>query len=131
MSAETTASLHHAAHHATDQASSSSGIPELPNLITVLSERMHDNPLVSWLRHWENLVFSVVVGLGLCLIAWRYARKPSVIPRGGQNLLELIVEGVDAKAVGAAPRSRTTSQEYRRVFRPAMREYSSTSLTNR
>jgi len=71
------------------------GIPELPNVITVLSERWHDNLLVSWLHHWENLVFSAGIGLALGLIAWRYARKPAIIPSGAQNLLELFVGGVD------------------------------------
>ncbi len=70
-------------------------IPELPNVITVLSERWHDHPLVSWLHHWENLVFAALVAFVLCLITWRYSRRPSTIPRGGQNVLELLVEGVD------------------------------------
>ena len=71
------------------------GIPELPNVITLLSERLHDHPLVSWLHHWENLVFAAVVAAALCLVAWRYARKPATIPQGWQNLLELFVEGID------------------------------------
>ena len=109
MSVEAAVLLEHVAHHAAEHVEAS-GIPELPNLITMLSERMHDNALVSWLHHWENLVFSLVVALGLCLVAWRYARKPSVITRGGQNVLELIVEGVDAfvqRVLGPAGRRHT------------------------
>jgi len=90
---------HHLTHveRAVQQASASAhgGIPELPNLITVLSQRWHDQPLVAWLHHWENAVFAALVALVLCAITWRYARKPSPVPRGWQNLLEVLVDGVD------------------------------------
>ena len=46
-----------------------SEIPELPTVITVLSERFHGNPLVGWLHQWENLVFSLLVAAGLCVVA--------------------------------------------------------------
>ena len=109
MSADAAVLFEHVPRHAVEHAEAS-GIPELPNLITILSERMQDNPRMAWLHRWENVVFSVVVGLGLCLIAWRYARKPSVIPRGGQNLLELIVEGIDTfvqRVLGPSGRQHT------------------------
>ena len=84
---------HHAAqtaHHAAD------AIPELPNLITLISHRWHDLPWVAWLHRWENLLFSLIVALVLCVLTWRYSRRPATIPSGWQNLLELFVEGVDA-----------------------------------
>lgn len=77
-----------------------SEIPELSNLITLLSERLHDNPFIAALHHWENLVFSLLVAVGLCLIAWRFARRPSTIPGGWQNLLELFVESIDRLVCG-------------------------------
>ena len=86
------------------------GIPELPNVITVLHERVHGQPIVQWLHHWENLVFSGAVALVICLIAWRHARTPSMIPRGGQNFLELLVEGIDRfvqSVIGHAGREHT------------------------
>jgi F-type H+-transporting ATPase subunit a len=55
-------------------------------------------------------VFSALVALGLCTIAWRYGRKPSMIPRGGQNLLELLVEAIDTfvqSIIGRAGRRHT------------------------
>ncbi|MBI3088286.1 MAG: F0F1 ATP synthase subunit A [Candidatus Omnitrophica bacterium] len=70
-------------------------IPELPNLLTVLSERFHDQPLLAWLHHWENLVFASVIALALCAVAWRAARRPSLTPRGWQNVCEWFVDGVD------------------------------------
>ena len=71
------------------------GVPELSNWITVLAERGHDHPVIAWLHHWENLVFAGIIAVALCLIAWRYGRRPSTVPRGGQNVLELFVEGLD------------------------------------
>ena len=87
-----------------------SGIPELPNLISVLSRQFHGSPWAAGLHHWENLVFSGLVAVVLCAIAWRYARKPSMIPRGGQNVLELLVDGVDTcvrSVIGPAGRRHT------------------------
>lgn len=96
MAVESAASLTHVARHAAEATTShGSDIPELPNLVTLLSQRWHHNPLVSWLHHWENMVFTVIVAAGLSVIAWRYGRHPSTIPRGWQNLLELFVDTVD------------------------------------
>ena len=83
------------AHHAAASGAHESDIPELPNLITLLQSRLPDHPFVSWLHHWDTLVFAAVVALALCLVTWRYARKPATIPWGWQNLLELFVEGMD------------------------------------
>ena len=87
-----------------------STIPELPNVITMLNNWHHEHPLIAWLHHWENLVFALLVGLGMCLIAWRHARRPAIIPQGGQNLLELLVEGIDAfvqRVIGPTGREHT------------------------
>ena len=70
-------------------------IPEIPNLITLLAHRWHGHPLVAWLHHWENLVFSAAAALALCWLAWRYGRKPTQIPRGWQNALETFADLVD------------------------------------
>lgn len=85
----------HVVHHAETTASAHGGIPELANVVTVLSDRWHDAPLIAWLHHWENLVFAGAVALGLCLLTWRYTRSPRTIPHGWQNVLELLVDGVD------------------------------------
>jgi len=89
------AHVQYAVDHAASAEAGHGGVPEIPNVITLLSERWHDSPIVSWLHHWENLVFAVLIGLVLCTVAWRYARRPTTVPRGGQNLLELLVGGVD------------------------------------
>lgn len=90
--------VRHAVAAASEHAATSAhagGIPELPNFVTLLSERWQAHPVVAFLHHWENLVFSLVVALGLCWVAWRYARKPATIPHGRQNFIELLVEHLD------------------------------------
>ena len=103
--------IHHAGHaveYAASAGHAAAGhddIPELPNLITILSARWHDYPLVAWLHHWENLVFSLVVAAGLIWLTWRHTRRPAVIPSGWQNLLELFVEGFDTLVHGIMGRA--------------------------
>ncbi len=93
--------VEHAAH---------GGIPELPNVITVLHDWGHNHPVVLWLHRWENLIFALLVALGLSVVAWRYGRKPSVIPKGGQNLLEVLVQAIDdfvCRVIGPRGREHT------------------------
>ena len=85
-------------------------IPEIPNALSILSAQWHDQPLGLWLHRWENLSFGILIALLLCWIAWRYGRTPSLIPRGGQNLLETLVEGIDSfvqRIIGPAGRRHT------------------------
>lgn len=101
----------HVVHHAVEAAEhAGSAIPELPNLVTLLKAYWHDAPATVWLHHWENLLFSLIVALGLSSMAWRYARRPSTIPSGWQNLMELLVEGIDEfvrRVIGPAGRRHT------------------------
>ena len=116
MALEHAQHIEQAVHHAASRASQAAeahhagGIPELPNLITMLSDRWHDQPVVAWLHHWENVVFAAGIALALAVIAWRHGRKPSIIPQGGQNLLELFIDGVDRfvqSVAGASGRRHT------------------------
>ena len=84
--------VEHLIEHAAEQGG---GIPELPNVITLVGHGWHGLPVAAWLHRWENLVFSLIVASTLAVVCWRYARKPAVIPQGWQNLLELLVEGID------------------------------------
>ena len=110
MAVEHVAVVGQITEHAAHASAASGGIPELPNILSILGEWFHDVPAVALLHRWENLVFSGLVALALCLIAWRHARKPSMIPRGGQNVLELLVEGIDTfvhRVIGKAGREHT------------------------
>ena len=99
-----------AAIHADAHDEGHSDIPELPNAITILSSWKHEHPTVRFLHQWENVVFSGFIALFMCFIAWRFARKPSLSPRGGQNVLEFLVEGIDGfvqRVIGHAGREHT------------------------
>ena len=73
---------------------------ELPNLITVLEHFFPKSHLVHFLSRWENIVFSLAI-LGLIsFTALRAARRQGFLPRGVQNVWELIVEGVEGFVTG-------------------------------
>ena len=91
------------AEHAAGAAEHS--IPELPNVISMLGERFHDNPVVAFIHHFENLTFGLIVALVLIAVAWRYGRKPAAMPHGGQNVLELFIDGMDQFVKGIAGHS--------------------------
>ncbi len=76
------------------------GAPELPNIITILSNRLHDIPFISFLHHWENVVFAFVVATGLSLLAYASTRHKSLMPGKLQNFMEMVVEGLDNFVVG-------------------------------
>ena len=110
MAAEQIHAAAQAARHAAEAAEQGGGIPELPNVITLLSNWNHEQPVIAFLHRWENLFFSLIVAFAMCVIAWRYARKPSIIPRGAQNILELLVEAIDGfvqRVIGKSGRQHT------------------------
>lgn len=109
MAADVAQHAEHVIEHAAPVAAHGD-IPEIPNVITLLSAQWHDHPFVVWLHQWENLIFALFVAGVLCAIAWRFGRRPKLIPVGGQNLLELLVEGVDRfvrSVMGPAGRQHT------------------------
>ena len=71
------------------------GPPELPNIVTLLYHWLHDNVVIAFIHHWENVFFAFVVGAGLSFLAYRSSRRATLIPRGLQNFMEMVVEGLD------------------------------------
>lgn len=107
---ELTHAVQHAAEAATAHGAGHADIPELPNVISILSARWQDNPLVAWLHHWENLVFALLIAAVLMGLTFRHARKPAMVPRGWQNALEMLVEAFDhlvQSVMGHAGRQHT------------------------
>ncbi len=73
---------------------------ELPNFITLLEHLFPKSPMVHFLVRWENIVFSLLI-LGLIsYTALRAARKQGFLPKGVQNVWEIIVEGIEAFVTG-------------------------------
>lgn len=81
-----------AAHHA---GKAEEGLKELGNWITLLSEKWHGTPWVDFLHHWENVVFSWIIALGLVTVALWGLRRKSEIPGPFQNFLEWVVEALE------------------------------------
>ena len=76
------------------------GQHELPNIVTILADRLEGTPLAGYLRTWENLIFSLLIGLIIVLVAYMASRKSALIPGRLQNLFELFVGGVDEFVCG-------------------------------
>lgn len=77
-----------------------SGVPELPNFVTLLYHRFQDAGWALFLHRWENIIFSLIVGCLLSLIAYMGTRKKERIPSGLQNFLELGIEKFRHLVVG-------------------------------
>lgn len=71
------------------------GIPEIPNVLTLLARLVgEDSPLAHVLHTWQDVIFAWGVIFGLGLLAWAATRRVALIPKGLQNFLELLVEGL-------------------------------------
>lgn len=81
------------AKHAVDKAKE--GAPELPNFITLLYEKFGKVALVGFMHHWENVIFSWIVAILICLVAYLAYRRRSILPGGLQNFMEMVVESLD------------------------------------
>lgn len=69
------------------------GPPEVANFITVLARSpLKDTPVVKFLHHWENPVFSWLIVVLISVVVIRGTRHRLMIPSRFQNFLELIVE---------------------------------------
>ncbi len=69
------------------------GPPEVANFITVLARSpLKDTPVVKFLHHWENAVFSWLIVVIIGVVVIRGTRRRLMIPSRFQNFLELLVE---------------------------------------
>jgi F-type H+-transporting ATPase subunit a len=71
------------------------GAPLLPNLITIISSRMHGSPLGEFLHHFENVIYAIFVAIVISIVAWRASRNRQMIPGPLQNFFEMLVSGLD------------------------------------
>ncbi len=66
--------------------------PELPNFIQLIYNNNPTHPWALWMHEWEDLLFSLIVGVGLVIIFYLCLRKRALIPHGFQNLIEHLLE---------------------------------------
>jgi len=72
----------------------SEGPQGFANVIGLLAAAFPHATLARFLEHYEVLVFSLLVALVLLFIAFRASRDPQLVPRGLQNGVEMVVEGL-------------------------------------
>ncbi len=74
--------------------------PEIPNLITLITQLGGDAPWVQFLHTWENGIFAfVIVGIVGGLVAFG-SRALAMRPGRGQIALEAVIEGLDNMVCG-------------------------------
>jgi F-type H+-transporting ATPase subunit a len=71
------------------------GVPELPNIISILAGKFPQNHFFSFLFLWENVVFSLFAVLAVGVLVYCAGRRLALVPSRGQSFLELFVDGAD------------------------------------
>lgn len=76
--------------------------PHIANWVALLAQALGgpQDPVARWLLRYEDLVFAAIIAGLLCLGAWVAGRRFQQIPRGWQNVVEMMVEGLNAFAEG-------------------------------
>ncbi len=85
-------------HHAAE--GGGHGVPEVPNLITILNEKWGDVPFIKLLHHRENVVFAGLIILLITIVAYLASRRKSTIPGRLQSIVEMAVEELDNLVCG-------------------------------
>src|SRR5438093_173281 len=68
------------------------GSDKFPNVITLITAANHGARWAKALHFWEPIVFSLAVGLLVCITGFVASRNPKMIPGGLQNGAEMLVE---------------------------------------
>jgi F-type H+-transporting ATPase subunit a len=83
-----------AGEHAGAGEAKETGPKEFDNLVTLLVKTNEDKPWAHVVEKFENVIFSFLVALGLCVVAFLATRNFRMIPGGLQNAVEALVEPV-------------------------------------
>jgi len=68
--------------------------------VTVILSKLPHGVWHDWLHAWENVLFAWLIAFGLAGALLWAARRPTIIPQRGQNLVEWIVESFEQAFVG-------------------------------
>jgi len=90
------------AHAAAVEHAAKTGVPKLPNAITLLNDALHqpETGLMPLLHHFEVIVFAFVILVFMCVVAMRVYRKRTLIPGRVQAMVEMLVEGLSDFFIG-------------------------------
>lgn len=89
-------------HAAAAEQGAQSGVPTLPNAITLLNDLL-DHPetgLMPFLHHFEVIIFAFLILAFLCVVAMRVYKKRTLIPGRLQALVEMLVDGLSTFFIG-------------------------------
>ncbi|MFH1239104.1 MAG: FoF1 ATP synthase subunit a, partial [bacterium] len=70
-------------------------LPELPNIVTLLAEEFKGSRVADFLIGWENIIFSLILIVFISLVAYLVVRQGRLIPSRLQNVMEILVGGLD------------------------------------
>jgi F-type H+-transporting ATPase subunit a len=73
---------------------------ELPNFLTILYTKLVGTTFGEFIYKWESVIFALGTAGLIILIVRIASRKPKMIPGGMQNVVEMIVEGLETFIVG-------------------------------
>lgn len=69
---------------------------ELPNFLTVLYSYFGiDTTWGDFMHKWENVIFSLLAATFMVAVVRLASRNPKMIPSGFQNVVEMVVEGLE------------------------------------
>lgn len=70
-------------------------IPEFPNVLSILADKLEGQPVAHFLLQWESIIFSLLVIAILAAAAYFATRRLKMVPHRFQNATEALVEAVD------------------------------------
>src|SRR5206468_4216553 len=70
------------------------GPQKFANVVTILARAFPNAEWAHFLHHYEVIVFSLLVALLICVVAYFASRNPQMIPGPLQNVFEILVEGL-------------------------------------
>ncbi len=73
----------------------SSGPAKFPNFITVIARANPGAPWAHFLHEFEVVIFSILIAILICVIAFLATRNPQMIPGPLQNVVEMLVGGLN------------------------------------
>jgi F-type H+-transporting ATPase subunit a len=73
---------------------------EIPNLVTILTEKFSGSHVAQILQQWENIIFSLVIASIIILITSVGTRKRQIIPGRLQGACEIVMGGIDSFVCG-------------------------------
>jgi len=71
------------------------GPPEVPNIVTILYDKFGSFTFAQFLHRWENVFFSILIAILLGVVSYLASRKPELVPKGLQNFMEMVVDGLN------------------------------------